>query len=107
MIQKTDKPDYSKADFDRLTTALCSWFVRRDNKYYAIERLGTKLAKDDVMMIALDRFRDEFEDIDLSQPLLRDVFQHAIERKHAIPGQTIPVWDGREYCAPDVDAATT
>ncbi|WP_135505214.1 primase-helicase family protein [Roseovarius aestuariivivens] len=106
MIRQKEDQTYAQADFERLTEALCSWFVRRDSKYYEVNRLGTKLSKDDVVMIALDRFRDEFSDIELPQPLLKAVFQQAIERKHAIPGQTIPVWNGREYCAPDVDGST-
>ncbi|HKL46926.1 MAG TPA: primase-helicase family protein [Roseovarius sp.] len=103
--EKTNQ-DFDQADFERLTEALCSWFVRRDGKYYAVDRLGTKLSKDDVVMIAMGRFRDEFDDVDLTQPLLKAVFEHAISKKHAIQGQTISVWNGREYCAPDVEAST-
>lgn len=106
MIKQTKKEDFERADFERLTRALCSWFVRRDSKYYAVDSLGAKLSKDDVTIIVLDRFRDEFGDVELSQPLLKAVFHQAIERKHAIPGQTIPVWNGREYCVPGVDAKT-
>lgn len=85
---------------------MCSWFVRRDGKYYAVDRLGTKLSKDDVTMIALTRFREEFGGVELSQPLLRAVFERAIEKRHAIPGQAIGIWNGREYCAPYVDGPT-
>lgn len=104
MIDNDKQNTYSEADLNRLVNAVCSWFVRRDGKYYQVDRLTTKLSRDDVVMISLARIRDEFKGIEASPELLRDVFRRAIEMKHAIPGQTIPIWNGREYCDPGTDA---
>jgi len=103
---KNDNTDFAEADLETLTKALCSWFVRRDSKFYSVNRLGTKLSRDDVVYIALSRFRDEFGEIKSTDALVREVFDKAISKRHAVPGMTIPVWNGREYCAPEVNAAT-
>ena len=100
MIKK-DNTDFAEADLETLTKALCSWFVRRDSKFYSVNRLGTKLSRDDVVYIALSRFRDEFGEMELSDALLREVFDKAISKRHAEPGMTIPVWNGREIASRD------
>lgn len=103
-MMNTDKMQFAQADFERLTKALCSWFVRRDGKYYSLSRLATKLSKDDVIYIALGRFRDEFAEIELADDLLRAVFNKAIMEKHGEPEMTIAVWNGREVCTPEMPA---
>ncbi|WP_428515387.1 DUF5906 domain-containing protein [Roseovarius sp.] len=104
MTKNDNQKTYTEAELNRLVNAVCSWFVRRDGKYYQVEHLSTKLSRDDVAHISLARIRDECNDIETSRDLLRDGFRRAIEMKHAIPGQTIPIWNGREYCDPGTDA---
>ncbi len=93
-----DRPN--PAHVEILTEAVCGWFVRKDSKFFEVENLTTKLSQDDVQRICLHRFREEFPDIEVSIPTLREVFRRAIEQKHAMPGQTIPVWNGGIVCKP-------
>ncbi|WP_338550531.1 primase-helicase family protein [Roseovarius phycicola] len=102
---KKDNKHINEDHLDRLTRALCSWFVRRDGKYYAVGNVGTKLSRPDVEMIALKRFQAEFADIKLSSGLIRQVFDLAIDRRHTEEDKSIAVWNGKERCAPEIDGA--
>ena len=86
-----------------LTTAVSSWFVRKDSKFYEIESLTTKLSKDDVQRICLHRFAEEFTELDFDNRTLGEVFRRAIDQKHAAPGQSIPVWNGGWVCKPGAE----
>ncbi|MCF1711163.1 DUF5906 domain-containing protein [Tabrizicola sp. J26] len=83
-----------------LTVALCSWFVRRDGKYYAIDNLSAAISKPDVKIVALQRFRKEFPDVPLSNELLKAVFTRALEQTHTDEEQIVAVWGGRKVCLP-------
>lgn len=82
-----------------LVNALCSWFVRKDSKYFDVENLGVKLSKDDVIQVALNRFAIEFGDLDIDRHILKEVFVQAIQKKHSVLGSTIPVWSGHSVCS--------
>jgi hypothetical protein len=83
-----------------LTEAVCTWFVRKDSKFYEVENLSTKLSKQDVQQMCILRFSEEFPDLDPSNRTIGEVFRRAIDQKHAQPGQSIPVWNGRQVCKP-------
>lgn len=88
------------AHVDQLTKAVCSWYVRKDSKLYDVDNLAVKLSKDDVQRVCVQRFAEEFAKLEISGPTLRAVFHRAIDQKHAIPDQTIPVWNGKIVCKP-------
>ena len=84
-----------------LSTAISRWYVRRDSKFYDIDHLSAKLSKDDVQRACLHRFSEELPGLDLTDPaVLKAAFYRAIDQKHTIPGQSIPVWDGSIVCNP-------
>jgi hypothetical protein len=83
-----------------LTEAVCSWFVRKDSKFYEVENLTTKLSKDDVQRICLHRIAEEFPELEPDKRTMGEVFRRAIDQKHAQPGQSIPVWNGGLVCKP-------
>jgi len=89
------------AQIERLTAAISSWYVRRDSKFYDVDRPTVKLSKDDVQRACLIRFAEEIDGFDPSdREVLKQAFARAIDQKHGIPGQTIPVWDGSSSCDP-------
>ena len=99
-MNNKDNSPYDPEDFERLVHAVSSWYVRRDGKYYDVDRPAVKLSKDDVIRASLVRFGQEFPDAEFTPELTRDVFRTVIDRKHAAHGASIPVWDGRIFCAP-------
>ena len=76
------KSDFTEADRLTLTRALCTWFVRRDGKYYSVTNPNVSLSRPDVRQIACARFEEEYPDIALSNALLKAVFARAIEQTH-------------------------
>lgn len=88
---------------EKLTKAVCTWFVRKDSKFYEVENLTTKLSKDDVVRICLHRFREEYPEIEPDAATLKEVFRRAIDQKHAHQEQTIPIWNGGLACKPGLD----
>jgi len=95
---------HTEAEIERLTAAISSWYVRRDSKFYDVDRPTVKLSKDDVERACLFRFVDAGTGIDLgNRELLKEAFHRAITQKHGVPGQTIPVWDGSSACDPGND----
>jgi hypothetical protein len=85
-----------------LTRAISSWYVRRDSKFYDIDRPTVKLSKDDVQRACLHRLTEEFPGFDLKDgDVLKEAFHRAIEQKHTIPRESIPVWDGSVVSKPD------
>jgi hypothetical protein len=95
------KSDVAEEDVSTLTRAISSWYVRRDSKFYDVDHPTVKLSKDDVQRSCLVRFSDDFPGIDYSNRLLlKQVFYRAIDQKHAVEGESIPVWDGSTVCSP-------
>jgi hypothetical protein len=92
--------DTFEAEVTRLTRALCSWYVRKDNKFHSINNLSTRHSRVDVEQVAVRRLADEFCDIEITAPHMREVFKRAISGMHSDLSQTIPVWDGRIICQP-------
>src|SRR6056297_4095760 len=91
----------TEAQIERLTAAISSWYVRRDSKFYDVDRPTVKLSKDDVQRACLIRFAEEIDGFDPSdREVLKQAFARAIDQKHGVPGQTIPVWDGSSSCDP-------
>jgi hypothetical protein len=80
---------------------ISSWYVRRDSKFYDVDRPSVKLSKDDVQRACLLRLSDEFPGTALTDgDVLKEAFHRAIDQKHNIPGESIPVWDGSTISNP-------
>ena len=83
-----------------LTERLCGWYVRRDGKFYDVDRPGVPLSQTDVQRIALSRLSTDFPDAPLTADVLKRVFHRAITEVHNIAGQSISVWCGSVRCKP-------
>jgi hypothetical protein len=94
-LEEKPQPEDANLITTELATAISRWYVRRDSKFYDIDRPTVKLSKEDVQRACLSRFAEEFGHLDLSdhEPI-REAFRRAIDLKHTIPDQSIPVWDG-------------
>ena len=99
-LNMSETPAFSEADVETLARAVSSWFVRADSKFYEIDRPGVQLSKDDVQRTCLVRFAVDFPHMELSSRLLKEAFHRAIDQKHTMPGQSIPVWDRSIICSP-------
>jgi hypothetical protein len=98
-MRDPDRTQY-EANRRRLAVALCSWFVRRDGKFYSVDNLNVALSNPDVKQIALERFRTEFPEIALKTDLVRDVFQRTIEVRHTQLDEVVAIWGGQRGCMP-------
>ncbi|SDW62984.1 primase-helicase family protein [Litoreibacter albidus] len=87
---------------ETLCKAVSSWFVRRENRYFDVDRWNTSLNSTDLQRICILRFEVQFPEIKLTNELLSAVFSKAIEAKHTDREQSIPVWSGSRVCKPDV-----
>ena len=92
--------DTFEAEVTQLTRALCSWYVRKNNKFHSINNLSTQHSKVDVEHVVARRLADEYRDIEITARHMREVLKRAISGRHSDATQTIPVWDGRILCQP-------
>ncbi len=83
-----------------LAKAVANWFVRRDGKYYDVDRLNVAISKTDVKQICISRFQHEYPDIPLTSDLAKTVFSRVLEKTHADPEQIVSVWSGQRVCRP-------
>lgn len=74
--------------------------VRRDNKFYDIEHLGTPLSRFDVEMMVLNRIRDEHPNIELTNELMKGLFKLLIETRHTDTDRTFRIWNGTSVSEP-------
>ncbi len=83
-----------------LAKAYGNQIVRRDNKFYDIDRLGIPLSRNDVEMMILNRIRDEHPNVPLSKELLKGLFKLLIEQRHTDTHRSFQVWNGASVCEP-------
>lgn len=77
-------------------------FVRKEGRFFRRDNPTTAISASDLRRVALVRFSEKYPEIELTDDLWRDVYHHAVEEVHSDKSQTIPVWDGRTECCPDV-----
>ena len=83
-----------------LSKAISSWYVRKDSKYYAVDRLNVKLSKDDVKQACLVRIEEEYGEMYRDAAILKEAFRRTMEAKHYDREQAVPVWSGGVVCLP-------
>lgn len=74
--------------------------VRRDNKFFDIDRLGTPLSRVDVEMVILNRIREEHPNLPLSNEILKGLFKLLIDTRHTDTERSFQVWSGATICEP-------
>jgi hypothetical protein len=68
-----------------------------------VANLGTPISKEDAERVALNRFQEEFPEIELTNELLSAIIKKVITAKHTDRLQSIQTWNGQTACRPDVD----
>lgn len=86
-----------------LASEISKSFVRKDSKFFATNRLGTKLSEADVERACLTRFIREIPEIK-DAPTYKEAFERAIRKKHGDFLESIPVWNGSTCCQPGNDS---
>lgn len=86
----------------KLAGHIATNFVRRNNAYYSTATPTASLNASDVKRLALRQFKQQFPEVELTQPLVRRVFQHSMEEYHNDETQTVQIWDGSMICRPDM-----
>lgn len=83
-----------------LSVLASSWYVRRDDKFYALNRLGTKLSRTDIERGCINRIREQFPSLRVTSSVLKQVFDRVITSLHDDRSQSIAVWNGSIVCDP-------
>ena len=83
-----------------LTHALCSSYVRRENRFYHVDYPTEALSRRDVEQAFIATLGTKFPAELLTSQLLKAVFDMAIERKHTDLTRSIAVWGGSMACHP-------
>lgn len=97
--QPSTEPNTTKLIKD-LAKEYGNQIVRRDNKFYDIDRLGCPLSRNDVEMMLLNRIRAEHPQVPLSNELLKGLFRLLIEQRHTDIDRSFQVWNGASTCEP-------
>lgn len=95
---KSDPSEDALVSF--LCVQICSWYVRRDEKFYDVDRLGTRLSRTDVERGCINRISEMFPDWPVNDDVLKKVFNRAITSRHSTREETIAVWNGSVVCKP-------
>jgi hypothetical protein len=97
-----EKRDQLDEDLIReVAKAISRWYVWRDGKFFSLSNLHVRRSKHDIQRECIARLAQHFPGQDLTIAL-PGAFRLAIDLKHADLEATIPVWDGRIACRPDV-----
>ncbi len=78
-----------------------SWYVKKDTKYFDINRLGVPPSQTDVQQSITHRVKESFPANKLDQRTLKDLFSTVFDPQAKYdPLTTIPVWSGRTVSRP-------
>jgi hypothetical protein len=83
-----------------LCVQISSWYVRRDEKFFDVDRLGTRLSRTDVERGCIHRISETFPDCPVTSGVLKKLFDRAITSRHGVRSETIAVWNGSVVCKP-------
>ncbi|UWQ61853.1 hypothetical protein K3723_13430 [Leisingera caerulea] len=83
-----------------LAAAYGSQIVRRDNKFYDIEHLGTPLSRVDVEMKILNLIAEEHPNLPLNNGIIKSLFKLLIDTRHTDRARSFQVWSGATICEP-------
>lgn len=89
---------------DTLIRLLASRYVRRDNRFYHVDRPNEVINRRDVEQTFIHTIARERHDLPHDADTLRLVFRMAIELKHSDSARTIAVWGGQQASFPGNEA---
>jgi hypothetical protein len=98
--QKPETGEATKNQIDKLAAEFAQQFVRKDNKFFDVDYLGSALSRNDVEQMILNRIIEEFPEIELSSPLLKGLYLTLIQAQHSDRTRAIQVWNGHSVCLP-------
>lgn len=97
---KQSAEQHREALVKELSKAVGSWYVRKDGKYYDVDKLNVKLSLDDVQHACLHRISEDYGKEATDREVLKEVFRRTMTAKHFEREQMVPVWSGATVCQP-------
>lgn len=97
---KQSAEQHREALVKELSKAVGSWYVRKDGKYYDVDKLNVKLSLDDVQHACLHRINEDYGKEATDREVLKEVFRRTMTAKHFEREQMVPVWSGATVCQP-------
>lgn len=85
---------------DGLLLALCSRYVRREQRFYHVDRPNEALSRRDMEQAFLNQIGAILPGVKVTSDILKRVYDLAIEKKHTDRQRSIPVWRGAMACYP-------
>ncbi|MGR3507164.1 MAG: primase-helicase family protein [Paracoccaceae bacterium] len=89
---------------DALIRLLASRYVRRENRFYHIDRPNEALNRNDVERAFIHAIVQELPELPHDPAMLKLVFRTAIELQHSDRHRSIPVWGGQQASVPGNEA---
>jgi hypothetical protein len=89
---------------DALIRLLASRYVRRENRFYHIDRPNEALNRNDVERAFIHTIARELPELPHDPATLKLVFRTAIDLVHSDPRRTIPIWGGQQASVPGNEA---
>lgn len=83
-----------------LAKAYGNQYLRRDNKFYDIDHLGTPLSRTDVEQMILNRIHAEHPETQLTNEVYKGLFKLLIDLRHSDVERSFQVWNGTATCDP-------
>ncbi|SMP37241.1 primase-helicase family protein [Shimia sagamensis] len=100
MSDNTSPATNDQTQIAMLAKSYGNQIVRRDNKFYDLEHLGTPLSRVDVEMMILNRIREEHPQVKLNKEIFKGLFQLLIDKRHTDIDRCFQVWSGATVCEP-------
>lgn len=98
--QKPETGEKTQKEIEMLATVFAQQFVRKDNKFFDVDYLGSALSRTDVEQMILNRISEEYPDVTMSTPLLKGLYGKLIQAQHSDRSRSIQVWNGHSVCLP-------
>lgn len=83
-----------------LSKQVSTWFVRSQNHFFDVDRINSGLPQPHLQKICVQRIAQKFPELEITNEILKEVFQRVITETHTDPEQSIPIWDGTTRCCP-------
>ena len=85
---------------EQLIKLLATSYVRREGRFFHIDRPGVPLTREDLQRSFLCQAQKFNDETPISKPILKEVFNTAITEISADTNRSIPVWTGRIIAYP-------
>ena len=100
-ILRLTEPNIQNTEaFDILSSVLAARYVRRETRFYNVDRPSGALSRRDVEQTFLNQAQQLVPNTPITPELMKRVFNYCIDIKHTDRTKSIPVWDGEMVCQP-------